>query len=176
MQLYVVRIYNIIIKNNHYSIISSFDHPIWLIYAINFEACTSSSFSNSSSNDSKGLSPWKRLKEKKVKKEIATRLNKTPRGVCQTTTLSWQSILASLSNKYILEVVVFKENTKNNISKLNLLLHASTNIHYLHTLSYPYHTVAKKVNVLQIRYLDTKCIKLQSFVINFQYMQSRKIS
>ena len=76
MQLYDVRIYNIIIKNNHYSIISSFDHPIWLIYAINFEACTSSSFSNSFPNDSKVFSPWKRLNEKKVKKEIAARLNK----------------------------------------------------------------------------------------------------
>ena len=43
IQLYNVKIYNIIIKNNHYSIISSFDHPIWLIYAINFETCTSSS-------------------------------------------------------------------------------------------------------------------------------------
>ena len=69
---------------------------------------------------------------------------------------------------------MFKENTKNNISKLNLPLHASTNIHYLHTLSYPYYTVAKKVNVLQIRSLDIKMHKIVKFGKLFSFEQVKE--
>ena len=88
-----------------------------------------------------------------MKKEIATRLNKPQEEFAKQQHYRdnqfWQ---ASPTN--ILEVVCSKKTRRIIFQKLNLPLHASTNIHYFHTLSYPYYTVAKKVNVLQIRYLD----------------------
>ena len=117
MQLYDVRIYNIIIKNNHYSIISSFDHPIWLIYAINFEASNLFFFSNSSSNDSKGLSPWKRLKEKKVKKKLQLGLTNPKRSLPNNNIIVTINFGKPQPTNRHFKSCVFKENTKNNISK-----------------------------------------------------------